>query len=362
MTRILTRYLSVTLLRHFVLFTLVVLFLASLIQFLENRDGLLNETELSVAEVARFSFLSAPEIFSLLAGFIALVSAVFACASLTRHSELKVMMVSGVSFGQFAAALIPAALIMAVFHFWMENSVLPRSAAELRDWGIGSFADDNLSGAEGVWVHQGDSILLAAPLRARDQSLSGTELFMLDEAGQLMGHIAAPIARFTGEGLLFDEAVLTIPGEPGTTPVRGFQFETSLDYETLVLLAQHPRHTSAWNLAGILAESGAAAHPRYVYVFWFHKKMSAPVTTALLVLTLAPLAPLFLRMSNIFHIVLIGLAGGFLFFVVDAVLAGMGTDGIVPPLLAAWAPTYLLILAMIFALLTQFRGRSTERA
>lgn len=359
MTRIMARYMSATVLKHFLLFTVISLVLASLIQFMENRDGLLEEADLGVVDVVRFSMLSAPEIYSLLAGFITLVAAVFACVSLARHSELKVMFVAGMSFVQFAVALLPAATVMAMFHFWMENDVLPWSTAELRSWGVGRFDQSYLGEPAGIWAHQGDSILLTGPLPERHQPLVDVELFLLDERSQLIGHIAAKTARFNSGGLLLDDALLTIPGEVQTTRVRDFQFETTLDYETLSSLALHPRDNSAWRTARLLQASGAGAHPRYVYEFWFHKKLSAPVTTALLVLMLAPLAPFFLRMGNTHHVLLFGLAGGFIFFVVDAVLVGMGTDGIIPPLLAAWGPAYLLILGMTGALLMQFRGRKS---
>ena len=135
MTRLLSRYLSVTILRYYAALATVAVVVASLIEFLENRDGLMDEPNLTVLDAIRFSLLSAPGIFTLLAGFIALVAVLVACIALLRHSELKVMLAAGLTYGQLLLAVLPAALLMGGIHFGVENLVLPRTTSALHAWG-----------------------------------------------------------------------------------------------------------------------------------------------------------------------------------------------------------------------------------
>ncbi len=353
MSWLLARYLSTAILKYFVLFTLVVLVLASVIQFLENRDGLLNQSDLSFADIAVFSILSAPETFSLLAGFIALVSGFFALIAMMRFSELKAMLAAGLTYAQAMSALAPAALVMAGFHFWVENSALPHAAAELRHWHVARQPGETSS----IWVHQGNQILVVDQLLGQDQALQEVEIFVLNEAGHMVEHIAGPAARFSASALLFPKAVHTETASLNATVERDLEVATTLNFPVLSALGVHPRKSSAAGLTRVLDQSSAAAHPYHVYVLWLHKRLSAPATTLCIVLLLALLVQPAHRISSRFRLLLIGLGAGFLCFVLDAVLAGMGEAAVISPILAAWGiPCGLLMIITGALFVPKFRG------
>lgn len=347
MSRILTRYLSAAILRHYVLFTAIALLVASLIEFLENRDGLMDRPDLTAADILSFSALSAPGIFSLLAGFIALVSVLVACISLLRYSELKAILAAGPSYGQLLGALLPAALAMAGFHFWMENVALPRATAELRTLDTG----DRLDETDAIWVRQGDYILAARSLDERDRSLVGVDMFALSKSGRLIWHLAAPLARFTADGLAFPDAIQTASGTAKSHVERDVRFATPLDFDIVAALSLNPRHSSAWRIARVLQQTNAVSHPRYVYQLWLARKLATPVTTALIVLLLAPLAQVIHRISSV-QLLLMGLAAGFTGFVADAVLTGLAEAGAVSPVTAAGALPVFLFIALLAPALT----------
>jgi len=346
MTRILARYLSAVILRHYLLFTLMTVVVASLIEFLENRDGLLDDPNVSMLDALKFSVLSAPGIFSLLAGFIALVSVLIAATTLLRHSELKAMLAAGLGQKQLLLALVPAAAAMLGFHFLMENAVLPRAAAELREWGIGKTWKGQLGDTEAIWSREGDRIIAVHRLRQRDRALLGVEVFTLGKSGDLRWHLSAPVARLDAGDLVIPEGVRTMAGRARPTRLRNLRFATSLDFDTLALMAPRPGQMSVWSIARVLNQSRATSHPRHVYELWWHKKLAAPMTTALAVLLLAPLIERLHRIGGI-PFLLGGLAAGFCYFVADAILAGLGEAGLVQPAVAAWAMPCLLALLIV---------------
>lgn len=356
MTRILTRYLTFMVLKHFLLFTAVVLILASLIQFMENRDGLLNDADISAVDIVVFSLLRAPEVFTLLAGFVTLVSIVFVYIALAKYSELKSVLAAGYSVGQFILALVPAALLVAGFHFFVENSLLPRSIEALRDWGVGAVLVDHSSGSGTIWAHQGNSIMAVGALDEKREILSDIELFRFDESGHVYEHVSGSDGRFADGELLISNVKRTIAGEPRLSTHREFRLETPLEFATLMSISLHPRQTSVWRIVRVLDQSNAASHPPYLYQLWFHKRLSAPLSTAVLILMLAPLAQRFSVAAASLKVLLGGAAVGFIFFFVDALLVAFGEAGRVPPIVAAWAPTCLLLISGLVVYLSPRRA------
>ncbi len=350
MTQILARYLSATILRHYVLFTAIALLVASLIEFLENRDGLMDRPALTPADILSFSVLSAPGIFSLLAGFIALVSVLVACITLLRHSELKAILAAGLSYGQLLGALLPAAIVMAGFHFCMENIALPRATAELRALDLGDRSGDT----DAIWVRQGNYILAARGLNEHNRSLVDVDMFALSKSGGLIWHLAGPLARFTTDGLAFPDAIRTVSGTAKSYVEADIRFATPLNFDIVAALSLNPRHSSAWRIARVLQQTNAVSHPRYIYQLWLGRKLGAPITTALVVLLLAPLAQVIHRISSV-QLLLMGLAAGFTGFVADAVLTGLAEAGAVSPATAAWALPVFLFIAILAPALTGVR-------
>lgn len=354
MTRLLSRYLSVTILRYYAALATVAVVVASLIEFLENRDGLMDEPNLTVLDAIRFSLLSAPGIFTLLAGFIALVAVLVACIALLRHSELKVMLAAGLTYGQLLLAVLPAALLMGGIHFGVENLVLPRTTSALHAWGIGN-AGRQPGEPEGIWVRQGDHILSVGTLDQRDQTLHDVRLFALTRSGHLEWHASGPSARFEPGALVFPEASQGVVGEPRTGIARYLRIATPLDFPLLSALSLKPRQTSVWNIARVMEQKAAGAYPRHVYELWFHKKLAGPLATVLAVLLLAPLMQHVHRLGTA-TLLVAGLAAGFLCFVADAVLTGMGEAGFLQPVAAAWAVAGLLAAVIAAPLLAAAPG------
>ncbi len=129
--------------------------------------------------------------------------------------------------------------------------------------------------------------------------------------------------------------------EPRAVRVRDLRVATPLDFRLLSALSLKPRQTSVWKIARVLDQSAAGSYPRYVYDLWFHKKLAGPLLTALMVLLLAPLVQHVHRFAAA-PLLVTGLAVGFLCFVTDAVLTGLGEAGLLPPVVVAWALDGLL--------------------
>lgn len=346
MSRLLGRYLSAGVLRHYALVATVTLMLASVIQYVENRDGLLDEAALTLGDILRFSLLSAPGIYVLLASFLALVAVLIFCLTLLRHSELQVMLSGGLTYGQILLGLMPAALVVAAFHFWMENSVLPQAMGELRVWGIGNLAHGREGEPDRIWLQRGTYILGADSLDVEHRELAGVDLFALRPDGGLAWHLRAEVARLDDDALVIPRAVRTTPDDQASRATGNLRIPACFKADLLAALSLPPRATPVWRLPRILDQAQGTAYPRPAYLFWLNKKVAAPLTSALAILLLAPLVQHACRLGPV-RLILGGLGAGFTGFVADAVLGGLGQAGAVQPILAAWALPWLMAAILL---------------
>jgi lipopolysaccharide export system permease protein len=331
MSRLISRYLCAIILLRYFFFTATALLIASLVLILENRDGLMDQEGLAPAAMVEFAVLSTPATFSLLAGFIALLAVLVACMALLRHSELKVILASGLGYGQLLLALAPAALVMAGFHLLMDNAVLPAAAERLRAWDAANGRDHGAA----LWLRQGQDILRVGAVNRSGDALEDVELFHLNERGALVERIAGPGARLAEGTLTFPEASITAAGSRLSLQRHGLSVPAPLDPRSLPALALHPRDASMWSIAHILRRSTATAWPPQVYRLWLQKKLAGPLMTALAVLLLAPLVQ-YAHRAGSGRLLLVGLGAGFLYFVADGLLAALAQAGAVRPAAAAW--------------------------
>ena len=83
---------------------------------------------------------------------------------------------------------------------------------------------------------------------------------------------------------------------------------------------------------------------------WWHKRTTLLFTAWLIIAVCVPLATRFRRGGGIGYMFALGVAIGFVFFVLDGISVTLGEIGLMPPALAAWLPS--LILASVAAALT----------
>jgi lipopolysaccharide export system permease protein len=82
--------------------------------------------------------------------------------------------------------------------------------------------------------------------------------------------------------------------------------------------------------------------PQYFYETWLHKKIAGPVGSILMILLAVPLAQRFHREGTLAPMFVIGVAIGFLYFVLDGWSFTTGEAGLLPPVVAAWVPNMIM--------------------
>jgi lipopolysaccharide export system permease protein len=109
--------------------------------------------------------------------------------------------------------------------------------------------------------------------------------------------------------------------------------------DLLSTLMAHPRELSLGDVWRYLGAPEFGSRPLYVYETWFNRKIVVPLASLLMVLIAVPLSQRFQRHGGAATTLTLGIAIGFCFFVFDGFALAVGEAGLVPPVLAAWAPS-----------------------
>ncbi|MCG6858095.1 MAG: LptF/LptG family permease, partial [Salaquimonas sp.] len=131
---------------------------------------------------------------------------------------------------------------------------------------------------------------------------------------------------------------------------------TKLSRDVLVGVTATPDSVPVWGLRQTAAKallSGGNPNP---YLVQFYSLLALPLFLLAMVLIAATVTLRFVRFGQVGRLIVGGVLSGFLLYTVTNFVTSLGSNGIVPPLIAAWSPAIVAILFGITILLYQEDG------
>jgi len=335
--------------RIFALRFLTVLFgIASfviLLDVLSNGDEVLEVASGRANGLAQYAYLRLPEILSQVIPFCVLIAALLTLAELIRHSELVAIRSVGLSQFSVFLAFAPCAMVIILGHVIVNETLLPKSVAALRAWGVGDYGKGltAIGLSEGVrWMRQGPHVIRVSMQQRPDRRFGQILIFERDDQGQMLRRIEATSAD-PESWTLYDVNVLSVASAT-VTPYDALVWPDYLRPADLIPSVTHPREMPLPDVAKAVEFEGFGLRPLFLYETWFHKKIAAPAAILLMILLAVPLAHRYQRAGAITWLLVAGITLGFVFFVFDGMVLAMGEAGLLPPALAAWTPTLVMAL------------------
>ena len=360
MIPVLSRYLARLLLARALILLAGLAALMMILEFLADGDKVIEAGDGVVLPVLRFTFLRLPEILAELLPVTAMLAALLTFADLSRHSELTAIHAAGVSKPRLALAVVPVALLIAVFQFALADQAVPRAVAELRAWGIGDYQDD-ADGPTYAWLRHGDDILRVGGFDARAGTLSDVTVFERDPDGNLIAELAAPRAEWQGGGWTLHDATRVELGSGRVDHADRLVWPGDLPPALLGAAIAHPRETPLGQLVAVIRAPGLGTQPAYRYMLWLQERLAAPATTiAMILIIVALVRPTEGRAAQGWLLVA-GVATGFVCWTFDGLVLTLGDLGLLPPALAAWTPLAVFAVVAASIMLQQEGGRRSRR-
>lgn len=348
--RTLTRYFALVFLRWtggLFLGALVLVFLVDVLELMRTR---LDDAPDALFALIGVSALRVPLIMEQVLPFAVLIGSIAAFVSLSRRSELVVSRAAGLSVWQFGAPGLLVALALGVFATAVYNpaAVAMKTASDkLAGQTIGRAASLLSEQSSESWLRQhtaeGDAVMSVGGVADGGTTILSPIFWEFDRSGRLIRRVEAGSGRLEDGRWVLQDA--TLVGTDGT-PVHADRTEiaTALTADQVRGRFASPESVSFWRLPSVIDQAAASGLPPYRFRLQFHALLSRPLLLASMVLIAATVSLGLARSGGTGRMILGGVVAGFVLYVVTEIARDLGSEGLVPAALAAWAPAVVATL------------------
>jgi len=210
------------------------------------------------------------------------------------------------------------------------------------------------------WIKQedkgaGTTFINAQLVRRAGKFLDRVKIIRFDERGEILERLDANHAIHRGqEWLLID--VLRIDADGRSKRLDTYTIQTPLTEDELLGVGTAPEEIPFWQLTQVaerIEKSGTNGKP---YLVQYHSLIALPMFLIAMILVAATVCLRFVRFGQVVRMILGGILFGFVLYTATTLITSLGSNGVVPPVVAAWAPVIVAILFGMSMLLHQEDG------
>jgi lipopolysaccharide export system permease protein len=318
--------------------------------------------DVSAIQVVFLTLLRLPSFAELILPFAVLIGTIGAFLTLSRSSELVIVRAAGVSIWQFLTPAIVVALLIGAFATAVYNPL----AAEAKLAADRIFAEVFAAKSKArnnsetpTWIRQdgrdGPSIVHARASANRGTTLAGLTLLQFDPNKKFIERIEADKAILRHGYWELENAHVS---SSGNLPLfyKKYIVSTYLNADQVMDSVDTVESVSFWELPSFIEFAEKAGFDTTVYNLQYQQLLSRPLLMAAMVLLAATCALKPFRFGKIQTMVIVGLSGGFGFFVLVELSRKLGMSGYISTGVAAWAPIAIGCLLALTVLLHQEDG------
>ncbi|MEO6079300.1 MAG: LptF/LptG family permease [Steroidobacteraceae bacterium] len=328
--------------------------LMQLLELLEITTTVLNR-RLGITGLLHYAVLRVPSEMLLalpLAGLLGCMSAFHAMA---RSREITALRTAGVGLTRLLLYLLPVPFLFAILQFGLSQWLVPVTEANLNSWWE-STAPLEDKPPDPQWVRTSNGILQFERSSADGRKMLDVRIYSRDQQGLLTLRTRARRAEWQGgEWQLTDARDTHV--EPGAAPAgkEPGAWRSNLRPEDVMRLDVSDPHLSSVDLADVIGGQRVGTRPRSFYQTVLLQSFTAPFAVFIMMLLAMPAAIVSERGGGGGR-VLLALALGLGFVLLNGILSAFGTSGRISPLMAAAAAP------LLFAIFGFWQLRSCERS
>lgn len=333
--------------RFFMQWLMVLLALSGLLMvfdLLANADNVLKFHPEGVLPLWHYTVLRVQQIISFVLPLAVLIATMAVLARMVLSQEMVILHAVGIPVFYVLGVLGAATAVIAFVHLAFANIILPHSSATLYRWQEQDYKGKPTAAPITIatdWVSDGGTFMHIDAVSNHGKMLRGVLIVERDEKNIIRHYLSADHARYQ-DGAWLLSGVREI-GESGATAQAPGTLVKKLPFEpkTLHLSGIREEELSYNDLLTLMEKTEATDDTSRPYAFWFHRKLAYPFSSLIMVLIAAPIGLQLARRNHMLRASFGCVMGGFLFYVVQQLLASLGETGALPPLLAAWGPMAL---------------------
>jgi LPS export ABC transporter permease LptG/LPS export ABC transporter permease LptF len=328
--------------------------------FIDMSDKLF-KGQTTAATLGQFFYYQTPQFVFFIIPLTILIAGMVTIGILTKNSEIVVMQACGISIYRVAVPLIALAAAASGTMFLVQDRVLPysnRRASELKHI-IRGGAPRTFDVVNRKWLVARDgSIYNYTFYDQRRQELNGLSILEFDrKGGNVARRVYVSSATFdqrsqqvwrSNDGWVREFTNGTDLRAFATFPSRDLTLEAPTYFATESPDADRMTYAQLKRYISDLAASGVNVVPQTVLL---HRKLSFPFVTLIMTLIAVPFAVTTGRRGALYGIAA-GISIAVVYWIAINTFTAIGSAGMLPAMLAAWAPNVLFGAGAAYLLLT----------
>lgn len=341
---------------------LALLFLIVTVDFIEQLRKVSENSDISIGSLYLISLLRAPIFLEKAFPFGCLFAAMITLTQLNQKMELVVARAAGVSVWQFLLPLSICAAIIGVVATTIYNPLAVSANSQANKLSAEVFSGKKVrqnTKRKDVWIRQEidgvSAVIHASNSRQSGKLLDDVKIIVFDKKGFVTKRIDASQAAFKGKHWELTDVSQT--NSDGTVQkIETLDFATDLTEDSILGAVGDPDTIDFWELkstARKVKNFGVNPGP---YLVRYHSLVALPLFLVSMVLIAATVSLRFVRFGQSGRMIFGGILSGFVLYTVTKLVTSLGSNGIVPPIAAAWAPSVVAILFGMSILLHQEDG------
>ena len=297
----------------------------------------------TLLQALQFYSLRIPLLASRIIPMAFLLAAALTIGVFTAHHELVAMRACGICAARALLPILLSAGLLAPLYFLLNEAVVPQASAradQFKNHEIKKRSSDPGSLQQMIWYQTGTRISQAVQLDPHLGEAKELSIYDLSAAGLPVSRIDARAAKYIGDGVW--ELVDPVRIEISEHGLREMPAAGRVQLGETPQTSLNTLHLGVWSLAREIQNASINGYDTTIYTVDLHVKLAAPFACVLL-----PAVVLFLALSgppfpDSTHVVLISGVLGVSYILVTGIAASLGYGGVVPPIVAGWAPSLCL--------------------
>lgn len=349
--KILNRYLAEEVISSILLIILALIGMFSFFDLIQELDAI-GKGSYGIGKVMLFVMLSIPGHVYEIVPVAVLVGSMHALSQFSRHSELIVLRVSGISILTITMSLLRIGLIFALITFLVGELVAPyteKTAQRMRIQATDSVVAQDFR--SGLWVKDGNSFVNVQEVLP-DASLMNIHIYEFDPEFRLRSISNAKTGNFDGHGwslskvrqTLFDQNKIRTHAFPQAN------WQSLIRPELLNVLLVVPEKMSAWNLYFYIHHLSANKQKtsRQEIALW--SKMVYPLASIVMIVLALPFGFLQQRSGGTSAKIFAGIMLGIVYQVLNRLFIHLGLLNDWSALFSAVMPTLMFFVMGVMML------------
>lgn len=356
-------YISFRFLKVLLAMVLGLMFLIVTVDFVEQLRRTAEVDNVKLSSLYTISLFRAPIFVERIFPFACLFAGMITLTQLNSKMELVVARAAGISAWQFLLPIAISAALVGILVATIYNPLAIRAFEMSKDWSaeiLGGESDYEAIADGEHWIKQEDSdggltFIRAGHVRRNGELLDAVSTIRFDPQGNVRERIDSRHAIYKQDSWLLVDATHT--DSTGTSQKMDLiEIETRLSRGELFGIGTGPDEVPFWELTEVaerVEKSGTNGKP---YLVHYHSLIALPLFLVAMTLVAATVCLRFVRFGQVARMILGGILFGFVLYTATTLVTALGSNGVVPPAVAAWAPCIVAVLFGTSMLLHQEDG------